>query len=183
MTDQVAAVFLSANIDAFAANKRLADRAIAQVDDSHLHKPLNDNTNSIAVIMKHVAGNLTSRWTDFLTRDGEKLDRYRDEEFVDRFANRNEIIDCWESGWRCLFDSLAKLSIEDLSSTVVIRGQIHSVPQAMQRSLGHTCYHIGQIVMIARIHARDDWTTLTIPKGQSQQYNEENWGQSGRSHS
>jgi uncharacterized protein DUF1572 len=175
--------FMSAIINAFEANKRLADRAVAQVPDDKIHVPLDGNTNSIAVIMKHVAGNLASRWTDFLTTDGEKPSRNRDGEFVDSFGSRAEILECWEKGWACLLMTLRTLKPEDLGKTVTIRGEPHSVPLALERSLGHTCYHIGQIVQVARIHAGDNWTTLTIPKGGSDQYNTANWGQKGKSHS
>jgi hypothetical protein len=179
----VAAEFMSAIINAFQANKRLADRAVEQVPDEKLHVALNDDTNSIAVIMKHVAGNLTSRWTDFLTTDGEKPTRNRDDEFVDSFASRAELLAYWESGWACLLQSLKDLKPQDLEKTVMIRGEPHSVPLALERSLGHTCYHIGQIVQIARIHAGEKWNTLTIPRGGSEQFNTANWGRPGKSHS
>ena len=167
----VVAEFLSAIINVFEANKRLADRAVEQVSDDKLRVALDANTNSIAVIMKHVAGNLTSRWTDFLTTDGEKPGRNRDDEFVDSFASRAQILACWESGWACLLQSLRGLKPQDLEKTVLIRGEPHSVPLALERSLGHTCYHIGQIIQIARIHASDKWNTLTIPCGGSEQFN------------
>ena len=179
----VAAEFLSAIINAFEANKRLADRAIEQVPDDKLHVALDANTNSIAVIMKHVAGNLTSRWTDFLTSDGEKPERNRDSEFVDDFGGRAELLATWSRGWDCLLKSLNSLTPEDLEATVTIRGEPHSVPLALSRSLGHTCYHIGQIVQVARIQAGEKWNTLTIPRGGSEQFNQRNWGQAGKSHS
>lgn len=179
----IVAEFLSATINAFEANKRLADRAVAQVPDDKLHVALDANTNSIAVIMKHVAGNLTSRWTDFLTTDGEKPGRHRDDEFVDTFTSRDELLVCWERGWACLLGTLKSLQPEDLAKTVLIRGDPHSVPLALERSLGHTCYHIGQIVQVARIHAGTNWSTLTIPKGQSELFNQQNWGQVEKSHS
>jgi hypothetical protein len=179
----IAVEFLSAAINAFEANKRLADRAVEQVPNGKLHVALDEHTNSIAVIMKHVAGNLTSRWTDFLTSDGEKPWRNRDDEFVDAFGSRREVLDCWERGWACLLGTLQSLKPEDHMRTVTIRGEPHSVPLALQRSLGHTCYHIGQIVQVARIHAGSRWQTLTIPRGGSQQFNQEHWGQAGKSHS
>jgi hypothetical protein len=175
--------FLSSVINAFEANKRLADRAVAQVADAKLHVALDENTNSIAVIMKHVAGNLISRWTDFLTTDGEKPRRNRDDEFVDSFGSRDELLNYWERGWTCLLDTLKSLKLEDLGRMVSIRGEPHSVPLALARSLGHTCYHVGQIVQVARIHAGDKWHTLTIPRGGSEQFNQQNWGQAGKSHS
>src|SRR6516225_155128 len=117
----IAAEFLSATINTFEANKRLADRAVEQVADDKLHVALDENTNSIAVIMKHVSGNLLSRWTDFLTTDGEKPGRNRDDEFVDSFRSRAELLECWERGWACLFDALKSLKPEDLGKTVLIR--------------------------------------------------------------
>ena len=179
----IATEFMAAVINAFEANKRLADRAIAQVPDAQLHVALDANTNSIAVIMKHVAGNLLSRWTDFLTTDGEKPWRNRDDEFVDSFRSRAEVLELWERGWACLLTTLKSLKGSDLAQTVTIRGEPHSVPLALERSLGHTCYHIGQIVQVARIHAGDRWNTLTIPRGGSAQFNKAHWGQTGKSHS
>ena len=179
----IADVFIAAIINAFEANKRLADRAVEQVPDDKLHVAPDANTNSIAGIMKHVAGNLTSRWTDFLTTDGEKPGRKRDDEFVDTFRSRAELLDCWERGWACLLTTLKALKPEDCGKTVMIRGEPHSVPLALERSLGHTCYHIGQIVQVARVHAGEKWNTLTIPKGGSEQFNKSNWGQTGKSHS
>ena len=179
----IPAAFLSATINAFEANKRLADRAVEQVPDDQLHVALDENTNSIAVIMKHVAGNLNSRWTDFLTTDGEKPGRNRDAEFVDSFNSRAELLEWWERGWTCLLEALKNLKLEDFGKTVWIRGEPHSLPLALERSLGHSCYHIGQIVLLARVHAGQNWKTLTIPRGGSEQFNKGNWGQTGKSHS
>jgi uncharacterized damage-inducible protein DinB len=179
----ICANFMSAIINAFEANKRLADRAVDQISDDRLHTPLDANTNSIGVIMKHVARNLISRWTDFLTTDGEKPWRNRDDEFVDSFRSRAEILELWERGWACLLATLKSLKPEDLDKTVMIRGEPHSVPLALERSLGHTCYHIGQIVQVARILAGEKWNTLTIPRGGSEQFNKSHWGQMGKSHS
>jgi hypothetical protein len=179
----ITAAYIAATVDAFEANKKLADKAIKQLSDDQLRTALDPNTNSVAVIMKHVGGNLISRWTDFLTTDGEKRDRNRDDEFVDGFQSRQEILDRWEQGWTCVFAAIRNLAPGDLLRTVTIRGVPHSVPLAMQRSLGHTCYHIGQIVQIARILAGERWTTLTIPRGQSEQFNQTHWGGPGKSHS
>jgi hypothetical protein len=179
----ISAVFLSATINTFEANKRLADQAIDQLPDDKLNIALDENTNSIAIIMQHIAGNLISRWTDFLTTDGEKPGRSRDDEFVDSFRSRVELLECWERGFACLFETLNSLKAEDLRKTVLIRGEPHSVPLALERSLGHTCYHIGQIVQVARVHAGTNWKTLTIPRGGSEQFNKSNWGQTGKSHS
>jgi hypothetical protein len=180
---EIPAEFLAAILNAFEANKRLADRAVEQVPDDKLHTALDPNTNSVAVIMKHVAGNLLSRWTDFLTTDGEKPWRNRDTEFVDSFGGRAELLEFWERGWACLRRTLESLRPEDLGRTVTIRGEPHSVPLALARSLGHTCYHIGQVVQVARVHAGDKWNTLTIPRGESEQFNKAHWGDAGKSHS
>jgi hypothetical protein len=160
---------------AFRSDKGRADKAIVQLPDDKLHVALDPNTNSIAVIMKHVAGNLLSRWTDFLTTDGEKPWRNRDDEFVDTFTSRAELLAYWESGWQRLFDALAALTPADLDRTVTIRGEPHSVPLAVHRSLAHCGYHVGQIVLIARVLAGDDWTTITIPRGGSAKFNERVW--------
>src|SRR4030095_14144742 len=134
----IRAQFVAAIINAFEANKRLADRAVEQVPDDKLHIALDEHTNSIAVIMKHVAGNLASRWTDFLTTAGEKPWRNRDDEFVYNFSTRADLLAYWERGWACLLGTLASLKAEDLTQTVTIRGEPHSVPLALARSLGHT---------------------------------------------
>ncbi len=174
--NDVGIAVINGSISAFRSNKGFADKAISQLSDEKLHVALDANTNSIAVIMKHVAGNLLSRWTDFLTTDGEKPWRNRDDEFVDTFSNRGQLIAYWESGWTTLFDSLSELSGSDLAKSVTIRGELHSVPLAMQRSLGHTTYHIGQIMLISRILAGDNWTTITIPRGGSSSFNQQVWG-------
>jgi len=167
---------IDAIVESFRYDKNLAERAITQVPDAKMHESLDSNTNSIVVIMKHISGNLLSRWTDFLTTDGEKDWRNRDIEFVDDFSSREQLMEHWEKGWKCLFETLSKLTPEDLNRTVQIRGVDHSVPMAMNRSNAHTAYHVGQIVMIARIHCGDDWKTLTIDRGKSEQYNAQNWG-------
>lgn len=174
--DQVGAEVIESAVVAFRSNKSWADKAVAQLPDDKLHVALDRNTNCIAVIMKHLAGNLLSRWTDFLTTDGEKPWRNRDDEFVDSFANRPELLDYWERGWSRLFETLASLTPDDLAKTVTIRGQSHSVPLSIHRSLAHCGYHVGQIVMIGRILAGDKWQTITIPRGGSANYNETVWG-------
>jgi hypothetical protein len=160
----------------FRQNKVWADKAIGQLTDEKLHAALDPNTNCIAVIMKHIAGNLLSRWTDFLTTDGEKPTRNRDDEFVDSFTNRDELLAFWNSGWQRLFDTLAELTPDDLTKTVMVRGEPHSVPLAVQRSLAHCGYHVGQILLIARLLAGDEWTTITIPRGGSASFNQRVWG-------
>ena len=171
-------VVIDGAVTSFRANKGWADKAVAQLPDERLHVALDPNTNSIAVIMKHVAGNLLSRWTDFLTTDGEKSWRNRDDEFVDSFTTREELTEYWNSGWQRLFDSLEGLSAADLCKTVTIRGEPHTVPLAIQRSLAHCGYHVGQIMLIARILAGDNWTTITIPRGTSANFNQRVWATS-----
>jgi hypothetical protein len=164
--------FIDASIAAFESQKWLADKAIRQLPDAALHQPLDENTNSIAVIMKHLAGNFLSRWTDFLTSDGEKPSRNRDGEFVDDFQSRDELIQFWERGWKCVIDSLKSLTPDDLGKTIYIRKEPHGVIQAVQRSLAHAGYHAGQIVQVARILAKDNWETITIARGASNQFNQ-----------
>jgi hypothetical protein len=175
-SNDVSRALIEGALTAFRSNKGWADKAIAQLPDDKLHFALDANTNSIAVIMKHVAGNLLSRWTDFLTTDGEKPWRNRDDEFVDTFTKREELIAYWDSGWQRLLGSLTALTPDDVARTVTIRGEPHTVPLAIQRSLAHCGYHVGQIILIARILAGDNWTTITIPRGASASFNQRVWG-------
>jgi hypothetical protein len=175
-SDDVGRSLVEGALASFRSNKAWADKAVAQLPDDKLHVAVDPNTNCIAVIMKHVAGNLLSRWTDFLTSDGEKPWRDRDDEFVDTFATRDELTAHWESGWGRLFESLEGLTASDLLRTVTIRGEPHGVPLAILRSLAHCGYHAGQIVLLARILAGDRWTTITIPRGGSAAFNERVWG-------
>lgn len=160
-----------AYLDIFHSQKTLAERAIDQVPDDLLRAPLDSNTNSIAVIMKHVSGNLRSRFTDFLHADGEKPWRDRDDEFVDNFRDRAEILVYWEAGWDVLFECLKSLNSGHLAWEVSIRGEAHTVPHALNRSLAHVGYHVGQIVLTARLLCKDQWTTITVPRGGSKQFN------------
>jgi hypothetical protein len=154
--------------------KRMAEGAIAQVSDQELLRTIDSEANSIAVIMKHISGNLRSRFRDFLTSDGEKPDRNRDQEFViDGQPSREELLRNWEQSWSVLFQTLASLTPDDLERTVTIRGQPHSVLQALNRALAHYAYHIGQIVFLAKHFRGSDWNTLSVPKGQSEAYNAE----------
>lgn len=166
-------MYLENTITVFEKHKEWADRAMGQLSDAELREPLDANSNSVAVIAKHVAGNLLSRWTEVLSSDGEKPWRNRDSEFVDDFQNRQEVMDYWEKGWACLFSSLKSLLPEDLLKTITIRGEPHSVLLAIQRSLAHCSYHVGQILMLARHKAGDDWQTITIPRGQSASFNQQ----------
>jgi len=153
--------------------KALGEGALAQVGDEHLSRADGDGSNSIAVIVWHVAGNLQSRFTDFLTADGEKPWRHRDEEFEGRTVTRQQLLDRWEEGWRALFAALDRLSDADLHATVTIRGQGVTVHDALHRSLAHTSYHVGQIVYLAKSFVGEAaWSSLSIPRGQSDAFNQ-----------
>lgn len=162
---------LASAVAMFRRQKELAEGAIGQLDDEQLRRAIAPGTNSVAVIMKHMAGNMRSRWSDFLTSDGEKPDRDRESEFVDDFASRGALDGHWESGWRCLFDALAPLTDADLARTVTIRGEPHSVIHAIDRQLDHYGYHVGQIVLIAKILCGERWQSLSIPPGDSAAFN------------
>jgi hypothetical protein len=155
----------------FRQTKGLADRAMAQVSDGQFFLAAGEEENSIAIVVKHLAGNMRSRWTDFLTTDGEKPDRNRDSEFEPGTATRAELMEDWERGWAALFDTLESLTDADLGRTVRIRGEAHSVMQAISRSLGHCAYHAGQIVLLAKHCAGSQWKTLTIPRKKSAEFN------------
>jgi hypothetical protein len=151
--------------------KELADKAIAQVRDEDLSVVLDPESNSIAIIVQHLAGNLRSRWTDFLTSDGEKPDRDRDAEFETHDSTtRAGLLAAWDEGWGRLFATLDGLTAEDLGRTVPIRSEPHTVVQAVNRGLTHAAYHVGQIVLLAKHFASDGWKTLSIPRKQSQQF-------------
>jgi len=165
--------YLEATLDEFRRYKKLADGAIGQVDDAGFFGTPDPETNSIAIIVKHIAGNLRSRWTDFLTADGEKPDRDRDGEFALRPGDdREALLVRWEAGWRIALDALSALTAANLGDTVFVRGEPASVVQATQRQLAHAAYHVGQIVLLARQYAADRWTTLSIARGGSVAFNE-----------
>src|SRR5580700_10085450 len=159
------------SLDLFRYYKKLAERAMAQVTEEQLLSVLDSEMNSIAVIVKHMAGNMRSRWTDFLTSDGEKPDRNRDSEFTDPPATRQALLALWEQGWQYLFSALESLSEQDLGRTVTIRGEAHSVMQAINRQMAHYSYHCGQIVMLAKHFKHTEWQSLTVPRGQSAGFN------------
>ena len=151
--------------------KRLAERAMEQVTDEQLFAVIDPEANSIAVIVKHMAGNMRSRWTDFLTTDGEKPNRDRDSEFVDPPATRSDVLAAWEDGWNRLFTALEPLTDADLGRTVAIRGEAHSVMQAINRQLAHYPHHVGQIVLLAKHFACDRWQSLSVPRNKSAEFN------------
>lgn len=169
--DRLAVALLAEYRDRFHAQRTLAEKAAAQVDDGALFATLDPESNSIAVVMQHVGGNLRSRFTDFLTSDGEKPDRDRDGEFVTIAGEtRDDVMVRWEAGWRALERTLATLRPEDLLRTVTIRGEPMLVVQALGRALAHVAQHAGQVVLLAKHHAREGWQTLSIPRGQSATY-------------
>jgi uncharacterized damage-inducible protein DinB len=151
--------------------KKLGDGAIEQTPDEALTTVLGPESNSIAIIVKHLAGNMRSRWTDFLTSDGEKPDRNRDTEFEAPPRSREELLKMWAAGWDCVFAAVDALTEADLARTITIRGEPHSVMQAISRQLAHYAYHVGQIVYLARHFAGDRWHSLSVPKGKSAEFN------------
>jgi len=163
--------YLSDVVRTFRNYKDLADKAIAQVaNDSDLHTQIDPDSNSLAIIMKHIAGNLRSRFRDFLTTDGEKPDRHRDSEFeMPEPVSRAEIVKNWDEAWAIALGSIEALTPEDLDRTVMIRGEAFLVPEALNRLATHAAYHVGQIVYVARHLATGRWKSLSIPKGQSPQ--------------
>lgn len=173
MTHQLTTSYLKDSIDLFRYYKMLAERAIEQCPDEGLFAALDAESNSIATIVKHMAGNMRSRWTDFLTTDGEKPDRNRDSEFEEPPKTRKELLAMWERGWTCVFDALAQLSDADLARTVTIRTEPHSVMQAINRQIAHYSYHIGQITYLAKHFAAHSgkWTALTVPRKKSAEFN------------
>ncbi len=151
--------------------KMLGDKTFLQLQDEDLFWQYNEESNSIAIIIKHLSGNMLSRWTDFLTSDGEKEWRMRDAEFENNLKNRQELIDKWNEGWACLFNAINRLNTIDLDKVIYIRNQGHTVTEAINRQLAHYPYHIGQIVFIGKMLAKSGWSSLSIPKGNSQAYN------------
>lgn len=158
---------VDAFVQEFRKTRQLTDRAVAQLDDAQLHVRLDAEANSVAVLMQHMAGNMRSRWTEFLTSDGEKPWRQRDLEFEPPALDRAALLASWESGWQTLFDALAGLTDDDLGRTVTIRGEGQSVLSALTRQLAHYAGHAYQIVLLAKHVKGDDWTVLSIPRGQS----------------
>ncbi len=164
--------YLEDSLALFRYYKKLADKAMEQVTDEQLLQVLDPEMNSIAQIAKHMAGNMQSRWTDFLTSDGEKPNRNRDREFVEPPSGRKELMTMWESGWNCVFSALEPLSPEDMNRTVSIRGEAHSVMQAINRQIAHYAYHCGQIVFLAKHLQHSQWKSLSVPRGQSDSFTE-----------
>ena len=173
MSDPLAEHYLKDAVRVFRGQKRLADGAAAQVSDEEFFRAIDAESNSIALIMKHMAGNMRSRWTDFLTSDGEKPDRHRDTEFVVEGEDRRAIMERWEAGWRTVFDTLESLRPEEIGRTVSIRGEPHTVVEAVHLQLSHYGQHTGQIVFLAKHLKSSDWKTLSIARGHSEDFNKQ----------
>jgi len=171
MALQFTTSYLEDSLTLFRYNKKLAEGAMAQVTEEQLFVTIDPEANSIAIIVKHMAGNMRSRWTDFLTADGEKPDRDRDTEFEDPPATREALMQLWERGWDCLFGALEPLSDADLGRTVLIRGEPHSVMQAINRQMAHYANHMGQIVLLAKHLQHAQWRSLSVPRGKSADFN------------
>jgi hypothetical protein len=171
MSDAIGTLYLESVVRRFRVNRQLAERALAQLDDDQLLFAPAPGSNSIAVIMQHLHGNMISRWTDFLTTDGEKSSRDRDAEFIlDASLTRAQRMARWEEGWRCLLETLESLTPQDLTLEVVIRGKTHSVVDAIERQVFHISYHVGQMICLARLLRGGEWRFLSIPPGESRQY-------------
>ncbi|MSV28323.1 MAG: DUF1572 domain-containing protein [Bryobacterales bacterium] len=162
---------LDDSLTLFRYYKKLAEGAMEQVPDEQLFATLDGEANSIGILVKHLAGNMRSRWTDFLTADGEKPERNRDSEFVNPPATRKALLDEWEDGWARLFTALEPLPDADGGRTVTIRGEAHSVMQAVNRQMAHYAYHVGQIVMLSKHYAHERWQSLSIPRNRSTEFN------------
>jgi hypothetical protein len=163
--------YLEDSLAVFRYYKKSAEGAMMQVTDEQLYAVLDEEMNSIALVVKHMAGNMRSRWRDFLTSDGEKPDRQRDTEFVDPPPTRTALMQLWEDGWHYIFTALEPLSEADMSRTITIRGEAHSVMQAINRQIAHYAYHCGQIVLLAKHFQHDRWKSLTIPRNKSADFN------------
>ena len=175
--------YLNSVIKQFKYYKHLGEKAMGQIGDDALFWQGGEGTNSIAVIVGHLAGNMRSRWTDFLTTDGEKEWRQRDREFEPVISSREELEMYWTAGWKCVFDTLATLDESHLEQIIYIRNQGHTVTEALNRQMMHCAYHIGQIVYVAKMMAGEEWISLSIPRNASQQYNAEKFStEKSRSH-
>ena len=164
----------------FAYYKSLGEKTFEQLTDEQLYWQYNPESNSIAMIVKHMAGNMISRWTDIFTTDGEKPTRNREAEFTPSTPTRQTITETWEQGWQCLFDTLDKLTADDLDKIIYIRNQGHTVMEAINRQLAHYPYHVGQIVFLGKMLCDENWHSLSIPRGQSENYNADKFAKEKR---
>lgn len=171
MSNQILEDYLTETISVFGNYKKLAEKALVQVTDDEFFKQIDEESNSIAQIVKHISGNLLSRWTNFLNTDGEKPTRNRDSEFITENDSRESLMDFWENGWKTLFNSLESLQSDDLAKIVKIRSEDFTVVKAINRSITHITYHIGQIAFLAKHLRANDWQTLSIPKNKSAEFN------------
>lgn len=169
--------FLSCSIKQFQYYKSLGDKTFEQLDFHDVHKEFAEDSNSISIIVKHMVGNMLSRWTNFLTEDGEKPWRHRDDEFVDTYQSKEELLAFWEKGWNCLFEALTPLTNEHLEQIVYIRNEGHTVTEAVSRQLAHYAYHVGQIVLLGKLSKGGQWKSLSIPKGKSTDFNSNKFSQ------
>lgn len=168
--------YLENVIGEFRLLKKQGERAMEQLADEEFFVTLDPESNSVAVLVKHLAGNMRSRWVDFLTSDGEKPDRFRDQEFLlDAGTSREQVMNWWEQGWQHVFTALEPLQPEDAMRSVIIRQEPHTVVQAINRQLTHYATHIGQIVFLAKHLKSSGWKTLSVPRGQSEQFNQEHF--------
>jgi|GEM_PF-247849 hypothetical protein len=171
MAHQFTTSYLEDSLSLFRMYKRLGEGAMAQLSDEQLFSAIDQESNSVAIIVKHMAGNMRSRWTDFLTTDGEKPDRNRDTEFENAPPTREQLMNLWEDGWSRVFSALTPLTDADLGRTITIRGEPHSVMQAVNRQVAHYAMHTGQIVFLAKHFKNTDWKTLSVPKKGSADFN------------
>ena len=160
--------------------KDLGQKTFEQLNDDQLFWQSDSEANSIAIIVKHMVGNMLSRWTNFLTEDGEKSWRHRDEEFVNTYKSKSDILDSWEKGWTCVFNALNQIDDSQLENIIYIRNQGHTITEAIHRQLCHYSYHVGQIVFIGKLLKGSDWKSLSVPKGQSKAYNKEKFSKEKR---
>lgn len=164
----------------FAYYKSLGEKTFEQLTDQQLHWQYNPESNSIAMIVNHLSGNMVSRWTDIFTTDGEKPDRNREAEFESITPTRQSILNTWEQGWKCFLDTLNSLTVDDLEKIIYIRNQGHTVMEAINRQLAHYPYHVGQIVFLGKMMSNEGWTSLSIPRGKSDSYNAEKFAKEKR---
>ncbi|TGV03320.1 DinB family protein [Flavivirga rizhaonensis] len=175
--------YLKSIIKQFEYYKSLGDKTFNQLSFEELQKEFTEDSNSIAIVVKHIVGNMLSRWTNFLTEDGEKEWRHRDQEFEDTYTSKNDLTKAWDQGWKCLFDAITPLSENDLERIIYIRNQGHTVVEAINRQLAHYSYHTGQIVFLGKLVKGKNWQSLSIPKGDSSKYNKEKFSkEKGRRH-
>ncbi|WCO03659.1 DUF1572 family protein [Psychroserpens ponticola] len=175
--------YLTSVIKQFEYYKSLGDKTINQLSIGELKQEFAEDSNSISIIVKHIIGNMLSRWTNFIIEDGEKEWRHRDSEFEDTFENKEELLNYWNKGWNCLFEAIKPLTHEDLERIIYIRNQGHTVTEAINRQLAHYSYHVGQLVFLGKLLKRNNWVSLSIPKGKSKTYNQEKFSkEKGRRH-